>query len=652
MAKNSVKQYLILARKWRPQTFHEVIGQTHISAALEKAVGGGKVANAYLFSGQRGVGKTSMARIMAKALNCVEGPTPTPCGKCDRCRSITSGSDMDVIEIDGATYTRVDDVRELQEGISHLPYAARFKVYIVDEVHMLSTAAFNAFLKTLEEPPPRVVFVFATTEPEKIPETIKSRCQSYHFEPVTSDDLARHLLHIVDEENVAVAEDEKDEIIAAIVHAAEGSVRDALVTLEQLTVLGDGEIRLDFCRKLLGVVESQVLLDLFNHIREKQTAPLLDLVQNLIRQGHDLERFVRHVLHFVRDLLIIKSGGDAKLTTRSPAQIAELKSLTDNVGYPFLLNMMNTFLRLEEEMKTSGLPRFVLEFHLIKLTAIEPAIDLDALVTNKEMPASTASSTSRATTTTKPAGTSRGSTAGGAEATSDLFSTKEKKDSPTSRAPHTKKPPDTKALADSQPTTATATREMESPPSTLSYIWKTLCESLEHSHMSLQSALQDCVPLELNNATLTIGVVNNKAVAFIYGIVHRNQTIIKDSLQQITGKSYNTRIVKIDQDTAAKHGYQEIPASVEEVDEGAEDDAYNFSGDVMTEQSIPGQGESSRETESPALKEKLLQQIPVSDAAEENKSPDTLMNNNPDLKKTVEKIIDMFDGKISGNNHS
>ena len=373
------------ARKWRPQTLKDVVGQETTKNQLKEALKEQRIANAYLFAGPRGVGKTSVARILAKALNCEKGITPTPCNKCDQCVSITQGSSMDVIEIDGATYTKVENIRELQEGINRVPFSARKKVYIIDEVHMLSPNAFSALLKTLEEPPHFVVFIFATTELEKIPETIKSRCQIFHFERITTRDIIKRLdLILSEEKDVEVEEGEKESILEAIASGSEGGLRDAEVTLEQLITLSRGKLKFDHVSQLLGLVEFELLMETLDDLLKKDIKSLLSRVSQLVTKGRDLERFVKAFLSFLRDLLILKAGGSEALTDYTRERLEKIRKTLDTASFPFLLNIMNNFFSLEERMKSSASVRFLLEFVFIKLCIVQSDVDIESLLKQLE----------------------------------------------------------------------------------------------------------------------------------------------------------------------------------------------------------------------------------------------------------------------------
>jgi len=297
--------YTVLARRYRPQNFAEVIGQDAVARTLRNAIASDRVAHAYLFTGTRGVGKTTMARLLAKALNCEKGPTPDPCGKCDSCRRTQEGDDLDVIEIDGASNTGVDNVRELRSNAIFSPARSRFKIYIIDEVHMLSTPAFNALLKTLEEPPPHVKFIFATTDPQKVPPTIHSRCQRFDFRSVPVDVVADYLAKLCKKEKVKAEPD----ALRVIAREGRGSVRDALTLLDQAITLCDGDICLGPVLESLGLADSRRYFDLADAVADGDVPRVLKLVDEALAEGSECGETLDHLLDHLRSLLLVKAAG-------------------------------------------------------------------------------------------------------------------------------------------------------------------------------------------------------------------------------------------------------------------------------------------------------------------------------------------------------
>jgi DNA polymerase III subunit gamma/tau len=300
-----VMAYTVLARRYRSTTFDEVIGQEPIARTLRSALAQNRVAHAYLFCGTRGVGKTTMARILARALNCEKGPTPEPCGTCDICQSIHRGDDVDVLEIDGASNTSVEDVRVLRENAHYRPARARYKIYYIDEVHMLSRSAFNALLKTLEEPPEHVVFLFSTTEPERLPATILSRCQRFDFRAVPTERIAEHLADICRREKVKADAD----AVLAVARQGRGSIRDALTLLDQAIAVGDGKVTLEAVRQTVGAVSGEKVLAVLAAAAAGDTGAALGRFGELLAAGTDVESLTEQLMTQVRDLLVIKTCG-------------------------------------------------------------------------------------------------------------------------------------------------------------------------------------------------------------------------------------------------------------------------------------------------------------------------------------------------------
>ena len=369
--------YLVLARKWRPQGFEDVIGQDHVTRTLKNAIKSGRVAHALIFSGPRGVGKTSIARILAKALNCIKGPTPSPCNSCEICAEITSGYCVDVNEIDGASNRGIDEIRQLKEEIRFQPVVARYRIYIIDEVHMLTNEAFNALLKTLEEPPPHAYFIFATTEPRKIPETIHSRCQHFEFKRLTEDDLSRHLLNITHKEGF----DFTEEAISIIARQARGSVRDSLSLLDQVIAYGARTYE-EIC-EVLGVVGPSTLEELSISVLSGDVKKVLSLIAQLYSMGVDLQGLANDLLKFLRDISIIKKlpEKDAKdLTKFDEKRIKVLKEAFSSFSELHILSAMNKLSSSMEELNRTLDPRLSLEIILLQICSQPSFATIDDLI--------------------------------------------------------------------------------------------------------------------------------------------------------------------------------------------------------------------------------------------------------------------------------
>lgn len=369
--------YLVIARKWRPQVFEDVVGQEHVTRTLQNAIKSGRVAHAYLFTGARGVGKTSAARILAKALNCANGPTPVPCNACESCKEISGGSSMDVFEIDGASNTGVDDVRELRENIKFPPIKCRYRVYIIDEVHMLSTNAFNALLKTLEEPPPHVVFIFATTEPQKIPVTILSRCQEFDFKRIPALLIQERLKSIAESEGIKVSE----KGLHIIAREADGGMRDAQSILDQVISFAGEEVSDADVAKILGVIDRQVLKDVARSILERNPAGCIEVVERIYDYGYDVRLFYRNLLEYLRNLTVVKVlKNPARLIDLPGEELEYLKGLSDGFSQEDIQQLFAVLSKGEEEIKRSSSPRISLEMTLIKMATLRPLIPIADLL--------------------------------------------------------------------------------------------------------------------------------------------------------------------------------------------------------------------------------------------------------------------------------
>jgi len=369
--------YLVLARKWRPQTFDDIVGQEHVAQTLTNAIRSGRVAHAFLFTGVRGVGKTTAARVLAKALNCVNGPTPTPCNTCVNCQEITAGSAVDVLEIDGASNTGVDDVREIIENVRYQPAKSRFKIYIIDEVHMLSTSAFNALLKTLEEPPPHVKFIFATTDPHKVPHTIHSRCQRYDFKRIPFRLIADRLGHIARSEEIAVSA----QALALIAREGEGSMRDAQSLFDQVIAFAGKSIRDEDVISALGLVDRKLLYGSAEAILEHNPARALELLDQLHLYGYDMRRFARELLEHFRNLAVARLLPSMDLLPELPdEERTEVQRQAQQWSTEDLDRAFRLLLNAENEVGRVPYPKLVLEMAIIKLATLTPVVAVSELL--------------------------------------------------------------------------------------------------------------------------------------------------------------------------------------------------------------------------------------------------------------------------------
>ena len=356
--------YQVIARKWRPQTFADLVGQAHVTETLANAIKNDRVAHAYIFSGARGVGKTTAARILAKALNCVNGPTATPCGECDACKEIAAGTSLDVIEIDAASNRGIDQIRELREMVRYAPAASRSKVVILDEAHMLTGEASNALLKTLEEPPDRVIFVMATTEPENLVDTIRSRSQHFHFRALTFNEITSRLKYIADQENLKI----EDGALSVLARMAEGSMRDALSLLEQARAYCGDDIRDKDVRELLGVVPDDALHELVQAIAEQSAERALGLVHTFQKEGRNLQHFCREAIRHMRNLLIARvCGADSDLLAATPDQRPGLAKAAELFSEEDLTRFFQILLQTDDDLRRKPDPRVHLEMGLLRL---------------------------------------------------------------------------------------------------------------------------------------------------------------------------------------------------------------------------------------------------------------------------------------------
>ena len=517
--------YLVLARKWRPKTFDELTGQEPIAGILKNAILNNKVAHAYIFSGPRGVGKTSTARILAKALNCVQGPITGPCGKCPSCMAIADGSSMDVTEIDGASNTGVDNIRDLRERVRYASYGGGYKVYIIDEAHMLSTAAFNALLKTLEEPPAHVIFVLATTEPKKIPATVLSRCQHLPFRRISAQKIKERLRYISGEEKLRIA----DSAFEMIARAADGSMRDSLTILDQIASFSE-EISSEDVKDLLGFTDMQTLSRLAEAVIEGNRKDIIDVIAGLAESGADLKTFTKDYLQFMRDLLIAKIVGNTEgVMDLSEEESNAIQALAEKTNEEHLALLLTELIKAEPSIRSALFPRISLEMTLLRLSMMSHFVTVDDAI--KMLGGAGTKSTST-------------------PAVQPVRDTVPKKS--VVKEPQTKRPSSNEISkpavsaekkSDEIPAAAAITAaEVVSPPKAVSDadLWETVLERLEDANAPLVSKLRqgsasvskDGINILFNGGA---GVLGSESVK-------ENLALIQDTIKSVAGKALPVRV--------------------------------------------------------------------------------------------------------------
>jgi DNA polymerase III subunit gamma/tau len=398
--------YQVLARKYRPQRFSDVIGQEHVTRTLKNALSLGRIAHGYIFSGHRGIGKTTVARILAMALNCrsADKPVAEPCGVCDSCLEIRAGNSVDVIEIDAATNRGIDEIRELREAARYRPARDRYKIYILDEAHQITDAAFNALLKTLEEPPGHVVFMLATTQPEDIPQTIRSRCQHFSFHAVKFDDILRQLREIAGKENIVV----EDDALALLAEAGDGSMRDALSILDQAIASTSDQITADGVRQLVGAAPSHTLEQVMEAVAQSDSESVLRLVDTLINEGHSPVHFARQMVRFLRNAVVAKvAGSDSQLLQISSDERARVARVAQLFSEEDLARYLQILLRTHSDLGYKQEQRFHLELGLLKMAHAQRLLPIEQLLSDAASGPATNQGRNPARTPSLPAGQER-----------------------------------------------------------------------------------------------------------------------------------------------------------------------------------------------------------------------------------------------------
>ncbi|UCD38268.1 MAG: DNA polymerase III subunit gamma/tau, partial [Fidelibacterota bacterium] len=363
--------YQVLSRKWRPQVFKELIGQSHVAQTLQNALERGRVAHAYIFTGPRGVGKTTTARIMAKAVNCPHSTGVSPCNDCEICREITQGNNLDVLEIDGASNRGIDEIRELREAVKYPPTTGKYRIYIIDEVHMLTTQAFNALLKTLEEPPSHILFILATTDPQKVPQTILSRTQRFDFRRIATSEIAGLMVKILDEEQVSYEE----QALTILARKADGSIRDGLSLLDQIIAYHSDQVDESTVVSVLGLVEDTFYAQLLASISKHDRKEVLARVEDIFDGGYEIKEVCQGFNQFLRDSILTLETGEPNLTSRGT-----LVEVPENMQTADLINLLNIGLETEAQLRYAQQPRILIEHQLLKMAELDRAVDIQEIL--------------------------------------------------------------------------------------------------------------------------------------------------------------------------------------------------------------------------------------------------------------------------------
>lgn len=558
-------EFQVSARKYRPTSFSEVLGQSHVVQTLTNAIDRKRVAHAYVFSGMRGVGKTTVARILAKSLNCEQGPTSTPCGTCPSCVEITRGNSVDVIEIDGASNTGVDDVRELRENVKFAPFHGTYRVYIIDEVHMLSNSAFNALLKTLEEPPSHSVFIFATTEVHKIPATILSRCQHFTFRRISRLEIMTQLRHVATQTGVTV----EDRSLSALARASEGSMRDALSLLDQAVSFGGEHIQHEDLEVLIGSVPDELVRLMMEAILDHQAAQTMSLVGQLVDQGFDVRVYCREILERCRNLLVAR-------VVPSRSQVQNLLELGDEevdqamaqarqLSEPYLQALFSIFSQTEDSLRGSSHPRFLIEAAVVRAALLHP----DTLPTNgnhqptdasphlgtlpKATPAVAKTSSPAAVQTSSPASSNSQPPAEPSEPAPRAAPLKPKhvpmERSPSPPSPSERKPgsspPKHHAPANGEPAPPTPQRSAQpssAPPADIN--WGQVVERVIDEHPNIGSFLEKGSVVTMTPDQVVLGYAKKDSIARWRTDKPENRMLIGRICEEFTGRPMKIQVIE------------------------------------------------------------------------------------------------------------
>ena len=565
--------YQVSARKYRPGVFQDVIGQSHVVQTLVNAITTKRIAHAFLFSGTRGVGKTTVARILAKALNCEQGPTGTPCNSCPNCAEITQGTSVDVIEIDGASNTSVDDVREVRENVKFAPFRGQYRVYIIDEVHMLSNSAFNALLKTLEEPPAHVVFVFATTEIHKIPATILSRCQHYNFRRITRAEIIDRLRLVAEEEGITVEE----RSLTALARASEGSMRDALSLLDQAVAFGGKAIQHTDLETLLGSVPQERVQAMISAIVAQDSPGAIRVIAALLDQGHDLRAYCGDVVEHVRNLLVAAVVSSPQevgtLMEVSEEELNQIRTNAKAFTAEQLQELFRIFSQAEDSLRVTAHPRFVMEIAAIRATrlpGVGPATSVQPVtskqiaekspqsdVSRQSLPRDGASSEKAASAQSASSPSGEGSRPSVAPEVGNSATRGLKADSPDMRLSArsqprdaatmrtTSSPPASAAVLAAEPGDGSAVDEAKSSTASVKLDWGQVQEQVAGAHPNIGPFLDRGVLVNIEGNLVTVGY--SKADTVARAVIEKpdNLDTLTKVCERLSGGSVRIKVIEL-----------------------------------------------------------------------------------------------------------
>lgn len=514
--------YLVYARKWRPKSFESIVGQEHVVTTLKNSISRDRIAHSYLFSGSRGIGKTTTARIFAMGLNCEEGPTASACGKCSSCVEIMNGTNLDVIEIDGASNRGIDEIRSLRENVKFVPSRGRFKVYIIDEVHMLTEEAFNALLKTLEEPPLHVIFIFATTHSNKVPATILSRCQVFDFKRLDVREISGKLSQIARNENLEVEE----EVFYTIARAAEGSMRDAEFMLDQLVSFCGNKITVESAVSILGIIGQELLFEFTAKIINKDTPGILRLVDSVISAGKDIPQFIGCLVGHFRNLLIAKTGGEISSLMDLPKDMAE-KVILQSASFTNeeLLYLLSVLTNAQEAVRRTASQRIPLELALIRITQRDKITPLSSILNRLSELENRLGCTVSAKSSSEPE--------------SPLPRSASQKDHPAVIPGTGGTKQEEKAEIKEDPSGVAL--QVEDPPQagedisfeTICRQWQSLIKDIAFRKMSVAMFLREAQPLQIEDDVLTVGLGHDKRFHKEALESNGNRKIIEDGILKL-----------------------------------------------------------------------------------------------------------------------